>query len=261
MSKLRRHWTTWTALLVGIGSVVASLTVTSTTPGRGLTLAFGAFIVFFAALALLARVRTPGCWGLVAIGLGMTMLPFLGGAFAPDPGAGWTGVVAGPLAMTLGAIGWVTGRPPTVTGISHWGRRDAKRNAMATLISGTSLMIGLATVLLGATVVRSSTAAVAITVGLGVFMTVAALWSWLAADPTRDYFMLATVGFALFLAPTAAGFSGDAAAWAAWIPGAVTTVLGVTGYLRGDAIDLRSNLRKSASARYEREFRSHGSPA
>lgn len=261
MTRQPRHWTSWTALLIGIGAVVAALTVTSTATGRGLTLAFGAFIVFFAALSLLARVRTPGSWGLVAIGLGMAMLPFLGAAFFPDPGAAWTGIVAGPLVMTLGAIGWVTGQPPTVTGISHWGHRDAKRDRTAALISGAALVLGLGTVLLGSLVVRGSAAAVASTVGLGVFLTVVALWSWTAVDPTRDYFMLAAVGFALFLAPTAAGFPNDPTAWAAWIPGAAATALGVVGYLIGDHRDLTSELRESAAERYHRAFRAQRSRA
>lgn len=255
MRRQPRHWTSWTALLIGIGAVFAALTVTSTPTGRGLMLASGAFVVFFAALSLLARVRTSGSWGLVAIGLATTMLPFLGAAFTPDPGAAWTGFVAGPLAMILGAVGWVTGRPPTVTGISHWGSRDSRRRAAANAISGAALMIGLGTVLLGATMVRSSAAAVATTVGLGVFLTVVALWSWTAADPTRDYFMLGTVGFTLFLAPTAAGFSNDPAAWAAWLPGVAATALGVTGYLRGDHLDLTSELRETAGERYHRTFR------
>jgi hypothetical protein len=258
VSEQKRHWTSWAALVVGLGSVVASITLSSTPAGHGLMLAFGAFIVFLAALSLLARGRTPSSWGLVVIGLGMTMLPWLGAGFAPDPGAAWTGVVAGPLAMMLGAIGWVTGRPPTVSGISHWGSRDVERTAMSTWISGASMIIGLATVLLGATVIRTSPAAVAVTVGLGVFMTIAALWSSLAADPTRDYFMLAVVGFALFLAPTAAAFAHDVAAWSAWLPGAAATVLGVTGYLRGDSLDLTSKLRETAGERYQREFRSQG---
>lgn len=261
MTRQPRHWTSWASLLIGIGAVVAAITATSTPTGRGLTLAFGAFVVFFAALSLLARVRTPGSWGLVAIGLGMAMLPFLGAAFFPDPGAAWTGLVAGPVVMTLGAIGWVSGRPPTVTGISHWGHRDSKRDATATLISSAALMIGLGTVLLGSLVVRSPAAAVASTVGLGVFLIVVALWSWTAIDPTRDYFMLAAVGFALFLAPTAAGFWHYPAAWAAWLPGAAATALGVAGYLIGDHRDLTSKLRESAAERYHRAFRAQRSRA
>ena len=132
---------------------------------------------------------------------------------------------------------------------------------MSTWINGVSMIIGLATVLFGATVVRTSPAAVAVTVGLGVFMTIAALWSSLAVNPTQDYFMFAVVGLALFLAPTAAGFAHDAAAWSAWLPGAAATVLGVTGYLRGDSLDLTSKLRESASERYHRAFRSQGSHA
>nr|CRL73012.1 hypothetical protein CPGR_02563 [Mycolicibacterium malmesburyense] len=73
--------------------------------------------------------------------------------------------------------------------------------------------------------------------------------------------MLAAVGFALFLGPTAAGFSNDPTAWAAWLPGVAATALGVVGYLIGDYRDLTSELRESAAERYHRAFRAQRSRA
>ena len=81
------------------------------------------------------------------------------------------------------------------------------------------------------------------------------MWSMLAADPTRDYFTLAVVGFALFLAPWLAGFAGDEAAWAAWIPGFIATALGVAGYLRGESLDFARTVNDDAHARYRQRFR------
>ncbi|SEH62401.1 SPW repeat-containing protein [Mycolicibacterium rutilum] len=255
MRRFIDSWTSWAALLVGIGAVIAAFTTTSTRLGYNLTVAFAAFVVFFAALSLLARKRTNGSWGLVTIGLAMAMVPFLVANFQPDPGAAWTGAVAGLLAMVLGAIGWMTGQPPTVTGISHWGSPDAPREKLETWLNRGGLVIGLVVVLLAVILPGASPAAVLVTAGLGVFLMVASVWAWLAADATRDYFMVATVGFALFLAPTAAGYGHEAAAWAAWIPGAIATALGVTGYLRGDARDLTADLKESAVERYHRTYR------
>ncbi|ODQ90237.1 hypothetical protein BHQ18_11830 [Mycolicibacterium flavescens] len=234
--------------------MVAGFTVTSTRLGHNLVVSFAVFITFFAALSLLARTRTNGFWGLVTLGLGMTMVPFLGAGFTPDPGAAWTGVIAGPLALILGATGWVTGRPPTVAGISHWGSREAQQGTLEKWLSGAGFVTGLAAVLFGV-ILGASTATIAVTAGLGVFLMVVSVWAWLAADPTRDYFMVATVGFALFLAPTVAGYGHEPAAWAAWVPGLIAAVLGVTGYLRGDTRDRRTDLRESAAERYRRTYR------
>jgi hypothetical protein len=110
-------------------------------------------------------------------------------------------------------------------------------------------------VVLGATVAQSSPAAVALTVGLGALTAVIAMWSMLAADPTRDYFTLAVVGFALFLAPWLAAFAGDETAWAAWIPGSIATALGVAGYLRGETLDFAQTVNDDAHARYHHRFR------
>ena len=81
-----------------------------------------------------------------------------------------------------------------------------------------------------------------------------AVWSLLAADPTRDYLTLAVVGFTLFLAPWLAGFAGDQAAWAAWIPGVTATALGVAGYLRGESLDFARTVRADADARYRERY-------
>jgi hypothetical protein len=109
-------------------------------------------------------------------------------------------------------------------------------------------------VALGATVVQSSPVAVAVTVGLGGFTAVIAVWSLLAADPTRDYLWLSVAGFALFLAPWLAGFAAEVVTWAAWGPGFIATALGVVGYLRGESLDFARTVRDDAHARYRQRF-------
>ena len=109
----------WAALVLGIGGVVASLAVTSTRAGGGLTFGFAAFIAFFGLLSLLVRNPTPDHWGLFVSGFVLFLLPWLGAGFAPDPGAAWTAWVVGFVAMALGAIGWLNDRPPTVSGINE----------------------------------------------------------------------------------------------------------------------------------------------
>jgi MFS family permease len=255
MRNSNKSWTSYAALVVGIGAVVASLAVTSTPAGQGLTLGFGAFIVLFALLSLLVRDQTPDHWGLVVVGLALVIVPWLGAGFAPDPGAAWTAWVAGFLAMTLGGIGWLRGSPPTVYGIEGYGSRDVKPGRFSLWISRAALVVGLVTVVLGATVMGSSSASIAVTVGAGAFMAVIALWSLLAADPTHDYWTLAIVGFALFLAPFVAGITGEAAAWTAWVAGSIATLLGVTGYLRGESLDVASTVRERAHASYRERFR------
>ena len=250
-----RYWIGSAALAAGIGAVVASITLTSTPAGQGLTLGFGAFIAFFALLSLLARNQTPTYWGLFVSGFVLFLLPWLGEGFTPDPAAAWTAWVVGFLAMALGAVGWLNSRPPTVYGINENTSSQTRPSAVAGWISRAALVVGLGTVVLGATVVQSSPAAVAVTVGLGGFTAVIAMWSLLAADPTRDYFTLAVVGFALFLAPWLAGFAGDEAAWAAWIPGFIATALGVAGYLRGESLDFARTVNDDAHARYRQRFR------
>ena len=250
-----RYWIGSAALAAGIGAVVASITLTSTPAGQGLTLGFGAFIAFFALLSLLARNQTPTYWGLFVSGFVLFLLPWLGEGFTPDPAAAWTAWVAGFLAMALGAVGWLNSRPPTVYGINENTSSQTTPSAVAGWISRAALVVGLGTVVLGATVVQPSPAAVAVTVGLGAFTAVIAMWSMLAADPTRDYFTLAVVGFALFLAPWLAAFAGDEAAWAAWIPGFIATALGVAGYLRGESLHFARTVNDDAHARYRQRFR------
>ena len=154
------------------------------------------------------------------------------------------------VAMALGAIGWLTtGRQPCpASPRTPAARRDPVRWPVG------SVELHLSSVLspsvLGATVVQSTPAAVAVTIGLGAFTAVIAVWSLLAADPTRDYLTLAVVGLTLFRAPWLAGFAGDQAAWAAWIPGVTATALGVAGYLRGESLDFARTVRADADARY-----------
>ncbi|MGH3674211.1 MAG: hypothetical protein ACRDU5_00430, partial [Mycobacterium sp.] len=182
------------------------------------------------------------------------LLPWLGAGFTPDPAAAWTAWVAGFLAMALGAVGWLNSRPPTVYGINENTSSQTTPSTVARWISRAGLVVGLGTVVLGATVAQPSPAAVAVTVGLGSFTAVIAMWSLLAADPTRDYFTLAVVGFALFLAPWLAGFADGDAAWAAWAPGFIATALGVAGYLRGESLDFARTVRDDADARYRQRF-------
>ena len=98
-----RSWIGWAALVVGIAAVVPSIALTATPAGQGLTLAFAAFIAFFALLSLLARNQTPTLWGLFVAGFVLFLLPWLGEGFAPDPGAAWTAWVVGFLVMAVGA--------------------------------------------------------------------------------------------------------------------------------------------------------------
>jgi len=249
-----RYWIGWPTLVAGIGAVVASITLAATPAGQGLTLGFGAFIAFFALLSLLARNQTPTHWGLFVSGFVLFLLPWLGAGFAADPAAAWAAWVVGFLAMVLGAVGWLNSRPPTIYGINENTSSQRRPSAVAGWISRAALVVGLGAVVLGAMVVQSSPAAVAVTVGLGGFTAVIAMWSLLATDPTRDYFGLAVVGFATFLAPWLAGFAGDDAAWAAWAPGLIATALGVAGYLRGESLDSARTARADADARYRQRY-------
>ena len=157
--------------------------------------------------------------------------------------------------MALGAAGWLSGRTPTEYGINEYGSPGTERSAFASWISRAALVVGVVTVVLGATVVHSSPVGLAVTIGLGGMTAVCAVWSLLAVDPTRDYLTLAVVGFALFLAPWVGGFAGDGAAWTAWISGCIVTALGVAGYLRGESLDFTRTVRDKADARYRERFR------
>jgi hypothetical protein len=83
MKRSANPWIGWAALVLGIGALVASLTMASTSTGGGLTLGLAAFIVFFGLLALLVRNPTPDYWGLAVAGFVMFLLPWLGAGFAP----------------------------------------------------------------------------------------------------------------------------------------------------------------------------------
>ena len=62
-------------------------------------------------------------------------------------------------------------------------------------------------------------------------------------------------GFALFLSPWVAGFAGDNLAWTAWVAGALTTALGVAGYLRDERLDFATAVRDDSAEQYRRRFR------
>lgn len=248
-------WVGWAALVVGIVAVVASIAVSSTRVGEGLTFGFGAFIAFFGLLSLPARNRAPDHWGLFVVGLAMFLLPWLGAGFVPDRGAAWTAWVAGFLAMALGAMAWVRDNPPTASGIRDYSTGTTERSALSYWISRAALVIGVVTVVLVATVVHPSLVATAVMIGLGGLAAVTALWSLLAGDPTRDFLALAVVGFALFLAPWVGDFASGDAAWTAWISGCLVTVLGVAGYLRGESLDFSRTVADDAKARYRQRFR------
>lgn len=245
----------WAALLLGIGAVVASLTVSSTRVGEGLVFGFGAFIAFFGLLSLPVRNRTPDHWGLFVVGMAMFLLPWLGEGFVPDRGAAWTAWISGFLAMALGATAWARGNPPTASGIRDYGVGPTGLGAVHSWMSRAALVTGVATVVLAATVVHSTPVATAVMIGLGGLTAVAALWSLLATDPTRDYLTIAVVGFALFLSPWAGGYAGSSAAWTAWISGGIVTILGVTGYLRSERLDVGTAVADDAETRYHKRFR------
>jgi hypothetical protein len=244
----------WAALAVGVVAILTALFVSSTRVGESLAFGFGAFITFFAVLALLVRNRRPDHWGLVVVGLTMFIVPWLGGGFTADPGAAWTCWVAGSLAMILGGIGWLGDRPPTEYGINETSASDTRPGIVAVWISRVALILGLVTVALGATL-HAHPAGVAVMIGFGAMIAVIAVWSFLAADRTRDYLTLAVVGFALVLAPWVGGFTGDTAAWTVWASGVIATALGVVGYLRGESLDFATTVRENAAARYKQRFR------
>jgi hypothetical protein len=156
--------------------------------------------------------------------------------------------------MALGGVGWVRDRPPTETGINEISTPVTGRSALSFWLGRAALVVGIATVVLGATV-HSSVAGTATTIGFGAMTAVIALWSLLAVDPTHDFLTLAVFGFALFLAPWVGGFAGDGAARTAWVSGVIATSLGVGGYLRGESLDFSRTAREDAEARYRQRFR------
>jgi MFS family permease len=250
-----RPWTGWAAVAVGVSAVVAAFAASSTRVGEGIAFGFGAFIVFFGVLVVLASDRTPDLWGLVVVGLAMFIAPFIGNGYQLDLGASWTCWVAGALAMILGGIGWTRvkqteGRPDEI------GSTRTQRSSLSYWIARAALLVGLGTVLLGVTGHNNTAPEIAVLVALGGLTAVIAVWALLAVDPTHDYLTLAVTGFALFLSPWVAGFAGDkSGAWTAWAAGALSTVLGVAGYLRGEHLDFASTVRDDASEQYRQRFR------
>jgi hypothetical protein len=239
---------------VGVCGVIASIAASSTRIGEGFAFGFSAFIVFFGVLAVLAHNRRPDHWGLVVVGLAMFIVPFLGNGYRADPGASWTCWVAGALAMVLGGIGWTRDKKPSDSGMNEVGDQQALRSPLSFWMGRAALAVGLAAVLV--TIATPSTeAATAVTIGLGGLTAVIAVWSLLSDDPTRDFLTLAVTGFALFLAPWAAGYSGEGTAWTGWVAGAVATAIGVAGYLRGERSDFAARVRKDASTRYDERYR------
>ncbi len=249
-----RAWIGWAALAVGVCAVVAAFAASSTRVGEGFAFGFGAFIVFFGVLSVLARNRSPDHWGLVVVGLTMFIVPFLGNGYNADLGASWTCWVAGGLAMILGGIGWVGGKTPTEYGVNEIGSGQVQRSALSFWIGRAALVVGLASVLLGIAA-HTTAAGVAVMIGLGGLTAVFAVWSLLAVDTTHDFLTLACTGFALFLAPWVAGFSGDTAAWTAWVSGALIAALGVAGYLRGERRGFATTVRDDAVERYRERYR------
>jgi MFS family permease len=250
-----RPWIGWAAVAVGVSAVVAAFAASSTRVGEGIAFGFGAFIVFFGVLAILASDRTPDLWGLVVVGLAMFIAPFIGNGYQLDLGASWTCWVAGALAMILGGIGWTRvkqteGRPDEI------GSTRTQRSSLSYWIARAALLVGLGTVLLGFTGHNNTAPETAVLVALGGLTAVIAVWALLAVDPTHDYLTLAVTGFALFLSPWVAGFAGDkSGAWTAWAAGALSAALGVAGYLRGERLDFASTVRDDASEQYRQRFR------
>lgn len=249
-----KPWIGWAALAIGVCAIIAAFATSSTRVGEGFAFGFGAFIVLFGALAVFVHNRRPEHLSLIVVGLAMFIVPFVGNGYRADPGASWTCWVAGGLAMILGGIGWSRAKTPSEYGMNEVGGGQALRSRMSFWIGRTTLVLALGAVLL-AIATASTAAATAVIVGLGGLMAVISVWSLLAVDPTRDFMTLTVTGFALFLAPWVAGFNGESAAWTAWVAGALATVLGVVGYLRGEYLDFATRVRKDADAKYEERYR------
>jgi hypothetical protein len=233
--------------------MASAFAFSSTRAGEGFAFGFGAFIALFGALSSLAHNRTPDHWGLLVVGLAMFAVPFVGNAYHFDPGASWTCWLAGGLAVILGGFAWTHDRTPTEYGITEWGNSQRLRHPWSYWIGRLALIIGVASVLLGAGL-RSTAAATAVAIGLGGMIAVVAVWSLLASEPTRDFLTLAITGFALFLSPWVAGFAADKLAWTAWLAGALTTALGLAGYLQDERLDFATAVRDDSAERYRRRY-------
>ncbi|MGK2882763.1 MAG: SPW repeat domain-containing protein [Mycobacterium sp.] len=247
-------WIGWSAVVIGVCAVVSAFALSSTQVGQGFAFGFGAFVVFFGALSVLAHNQVPDHWGLVVVGLAMFVVPFMSNGYNYDPGASWTCWVAGGLAIIVGGIGWTHDRTPTEYGISEPGDSQRLRHAWSYRIGRLALAVGLASVVLGIAF-HSTPAGAAVSVGLGGLIAVVAVWSLLASDPTHNFLTLAITGFALFLSPWAAGYAGDTMAWTAWAAGALATALGVAGYLRDERLDFATAVRDDSAERYREQFR------
>lgn len=246
-------WPAWTAIAVGVGAVASGFAVGSTPIGQAFAVGFGAFIAFFGILAVLATDRTPDYWGLVVIGLSMSVVPFLGSAYSADLGAALTCWLAGAAAMVVGGIGWL--RMKMTDDVAATGNvGDAERSAGSYWIGWAALIAGVAAALLGVAVADSA-AATGSAVGLGGFVAVLAVWSLLAVEPTIDFLMLGVVGLGLLMSPWLGGFVADSAAAVAWVAGASATALGVIGYLRGERLGFAARVRVNAAERYRMQFR------
>ena len=248
-----RPWLGWAAATVGVGAAAAALPAGSTPTGQVLAVGFGVFIAFFGILAVLASDRSPDYWGLVVVGLAMSIVPFLGSGYRADVGAALTCWVAGAIAMVLGGVGWLRSkaagdRTATTAGDT------AERSDLSYRIGWAAFVAGVATVILGVAVAETAVAA-GIAAGLGGFVAVLAVWSLLAADPTLDFLMLSVVGLGLLMSPWIGDFVGDRAAAIAWFAGASTVALGVTGYLRGERLGFSASVRSAAAERYRMQFR------
>lgn len=247
-------WIGWSALVIGACAAVSAFVVSSTQAGQGLAFGFGAFIAFFGAMSVLAHNRAPVHWGLVVVGVVMLALPFISGAFNFDSGAAWTCWLAGGLSLILGGIGWTHDKTQAQDGMSEWGDSQHLRNGWSFWIGRLALAVGLASIALGVAL-HSAPAGTAVTIGLGAMIAVVSVWSLLASEPTHDFLLLATVGFAMFLSPWVAGYTGDAIAWPAWVAGALATALGVAGYLKDERMDFATAVRDDSAERYREQFR------
>ncbi len=249
-----RLWIGWVTVGIGVCAAVSAFVVSSTQVGQGSAFGFGAFIAFFGALSVLAHNRAPDHWGLLVVGLAMFTVPFFGNAYNYDRGASWTCWLAGGVAAILGGIAWTHDRTPTVYGINELGDSQRLRSPWSYLIGRLALCVGVASVVLGIAF-HSTVAGTAVTIGLGGMIAVVAVWSLLASDSTHDFLTLAIMGFALFLSPSAAGFTGENIAWTAWAAGGLATALGVVGYLRDERSDFAAAVHDDSAVRYRKQFR------
>ncbi|GAS99585.1 uncharacterized protein RMCC_6550 [Mycolicibacterium canariasense] len=235
-------------------AAIASFAFSSTRVGSGFVFGFSAFVAFFGALTLLAHNRAPDHWGLFVVGAAMFVVPFVGNGYSYDRWASWTCWVAGGLAMILGGFAWTQDRTPTEYGITELGDSQRLRQPWSYWIGRMALSIGLASVLLGIAF-RPTAAGAAVTIGLGGMIAVVAVWSLLASEPTHNFLTLAIIGLALFLSPWVAGFAGEKLAWVAWAAGAVTTALGVVGYVEDERLDFAAAVRDDSMKQYRRRYR------